>query len=264
MNPTVRLKIAVTSFILLLCIPEKGAAQVFGPVPEAPPITLGVSVDLSSRYIWRGREMSDDANLQPSAWLGWGPLEIGTWGSHGLEDGYHEQDFWITYYFPAERAGMLAVTVNDYYISSDFAENFFDFEGVRRCEVGEPAYGSPPRCVGGAHTAEVVGSFISAMAPFDLLLAYNFHNDPENALYGQAAVRPSVAGFDLAFTFGGVLGRSLLYYRTDAAAVTNLSVGVGRSIRGLPIDLPLSVELVHNPNLGETYYMARAGVALQR
>jgi hypothetical protein len=258
------LKIAAVLTLLWQAGAGQATAQVFGPVQEESPISFGVSLDVASRYLWRGLNLSDDTNVQPSGWLAWGPFEVGTWGTHGVEGEYHEQDFWITYYLPAQRAGMFALTLNDYYVSSDFGNDFFDFEGVGVCDPDEQAYGVPPRCVGGPHTAEVVGSFISSAAPVDLLLAYNFHNDPEDAIYGQAAFRPSVLGFDLAFTVGGVLGESLRYYRTDGASVTNLSAGIGRSILGLPFDLPLSIEVVHNPHLDETYYMARAGVAVMR
>ncbi|MQA92603.1 MAG: hypothetical protein GEU90_20665 [Gemmatimonas sp.] len=264
MNRTTSLKLAAALLLAGQSLPDPAVAQVFGPAQEDPVISFGVAVDVASRYVWRGLQVSDETNVQPAGWLGWGPFEIGTWGSHDLEGNFHEQDFWITYYMPADRAGLLGITVHDYYVSSDFGNDFFDLGGVRSCVEGEPAYGVPARCVGGPHRTEVVGSFISASAPVDLLLAYNFHNDPENALYGQASLRPSLAGFDLAFTVGGVFGRSLLYYRTDAAAVTNLTAGIGRSIVGLPFELPLSLELVHNPHLDETYYMARAGVYLQR
>jgi len=250
--------------VVSLVRPAATNAQVYGPVRQAPEISYGFSLDLASRYVWRGIKLSDETSLQPSAWISLGDLEIGTWGSHSLDDGYREQDFWATLYLGSTPAGVLALTVNDYYISSDFGSDLFDFEGVRACEPGEPAYGRPPRCRGGPHTTEVVASFTSRRTPFDVLVAYNFHNDPEGAVYAQASYRPSVLGFDFAFTGGGTLNESRLRYQADGASLTNLAAGVGRTIVGAPLDIPLAVEIVHNPEIGETYYVARAGVALQR
>src|SRR5690606_28210459 len=119
----------------------------------------------ANRYVRRGLNLSDEPNLQPAAWFAWGELELGTWGSHSLDGGYREQNFWATFYLGSSPAGLMAITVNDYYTHSDFGSDFFDFEGVGACEAGEPAYGRPGRCSGGPHTTEVVASFTSRRTP---------------------------------------------------------------------------------------------------
>lgn len=255
--------IVSAGFAVALALPTAADAQVFGE-PEETPVAWGVSVDVTNRYVWRGLEVSDEANLQPGGWLAWGPLEVGTWGSYAIDGDFREQDFWVTYYLPESNLGSFALTVNDYYIAEDFGEGLFDFDGTRVCEEDEEPFGDPGRCAGGPHTAEVMLSFVHAALPIDAAIAYNFHNDPENALYGEVGLRPSFAGFDFGFVAGGVFGESAYYYGTDGAALTNLTAGVSRSVPGLPFDLPLAVEVVHNPHFEETYYVARAGISIER
>lgn len=232
----------------------------YGAIQDAPAFTVGASVDVVSRYVWRGLDLSDGINVQPSLWVARGLLEVGTWGSHHWEGNYHEQDFWISYRVPGGRSGDLALTITDYYTNADFGEGFFDFEGVGSCPVGVIGYGRPPQCARGAHTVEVAAAYNSNASPFDILVAYNFHNDPEDAVYLEGRLRPVVAGFEVAFTAGAVAGRSEWYYGTDGAAIINLGLGASRSVPIGPFELPVSAELIHNPHLGNTYYLARVGI----
>jgi hypothetical protein len=53
--------------------------------------TLGISLDYSSQYIWRGAVMTDESVFQPSATLSAGNLTVGIWGNmdlgHSSRDG---------------------------------------------------------------------------------------------------------------------------------------------------------------------------------
>lgn len=240
---------------------DRAEAQ-YEPVDNSPEITYGAGVDVTSRYVWRGLGLSDDPNIQPSVWVTWNLLELGTWGSHSLDGEYHEQDFWATYYFPAgPGGGNLSLTVNDYYANPDFGADYFDFQGVGPCPAGEIGFGRPARCARGSHTLEVVGAYSSGRRPYDLLVAYNFHNDPEDAIYVEGSLRPEFAGFELRLTAGGVARKSEYYYGTDGAAVINLGAGVTRTLDLGPFSFPLTAEVIHNPHHEQTYYVARAGIA---
>lgn len=66
-------------------------------------IDLGVSasMDVYSKYIWRGFNLDDDVVLQPAVAITLGGFEVGFWGSWGLDDGStsDEVDGWIGYNF---------------------------------------------------------------------------------------------------------------------------------------------------------------------
>ncbi|HET7321098.1 MAG TPA: hypothetical protein VFI96_01295 [Longimicrobiaceae bacterium] len=238
--------------LALLAAPTRASAQ-------DPALSAGGSLDLATSYVWRGMQIDDDVNVQPSLWLDYGPFELGTWGSHSFDD-YHEQDFWLTFFLPEWKAGSLALTLNDYYVNSDFGSDFADFSGVEDCPADE-GFGNPPRCATGPHTLEVMGAFTTAAVPLTFTLAYNFHNDPENATYAEAAFTPSLAGFDLGLVAGGTLGESAYYYGTNGSAFTNLTASVGRTPTVGRFSIPVVAQVTSNPAWNETFYVLRVGVA---
>ena len=248
---------------LMLALPAVARAQDAGEDEGA--VTVGASADLVSSYVWRGIQYSNRANLQPSVWLDKGAWELGTWGSHEFkgDDGFHEQDFWLTYSLPEASIGSLAVTLNDYFSTQDSQHNrFLDYSGVENCSADE-GVGDPPRCGTGNHTLEVVGSYSAPTVPIGLMVAYNFYNDPENALYSEASFTPEVAGFELGLTAGGVLRKSEWYYGVDKASFTNLGASIGRSLEMASFSIPLSAQIIRNPFLEETYYVLSAGVSAE-
>ncbi len=123
--------------------------------------------------------------------------------------------------------------------------------------------GDPPRCASGPHTLELAGAFSASAIPLDLLLAYNIHNDPQSAPYAEAVFHPVVAGFELGFTAGGVLGESQWYYGTEEAGFTNLGASIGRSLEAGRFSIPLSAQIVRNPTFDETYYVLSAGISAE-
>jgi hypothetical protein len=122
-------------------------------------------------------------------------------------------------------------------------------------------FGRLPRCANGAHTLEIGLSYSSESSPFDLQAAYNFHNDPEDAVYVQGRVRPVFMGFEVGLAAGGVLARSEWYYGTSKAAVINLTASVSRTISIGNFSLPIAAEAIHNPHIGDSYFVVRGGVA---
>lgn len=255
--------VAALVLALSLALPAAARAQ-DGAEDEGAAVSVGAQVDVASNYVWRGLQISDKANLQPSIWLDYGSFELGTWGSHEFkgDDGYHEQDFWLTYFLPEAPVGSFSLTLNDYYVNSDFGSDLFDFDGVVDCGADE-GVGDPPRCASGPHTLELAGAFSASAIPLDLLLAYNIHNDPQSAPYAEAVFHPEVAGFELGFTAGGVLGESQWYYGTADAGFTNLGASIGRSLEAGRFSIPLSAQIVRNPTFDETYYVLSAGISAE-
>ena len=191
--------------IVCLLLPARSLSAQYGEIPVQPEISFGVEVQGATRYVWRGLDLSNDVNLQPSLWVSNGALEVGTWGSHALDGGYHEQDFWLAYNLARGPGGNMLLTLTDYYANPEFGKDFFNFKGAGNCAEGEDGFGRLPRCAHGAHTIEMALSYSGQRSPFDLRAAYNFHNDPEDAVYLEGRIRPVVAGFELGLAAGGVV-----------------------------------------------------------
>lgn len=51
------------------------------PAPEPGAVSIGLELDVASRYLWRGFAWGDGAVVQPSVWLTRGPLSLGLWSS---------------------------------------------------------------------------------------------------------------------------------------------------------------------------------------
>src|SRR5690348_17225320 len=85
------------AFLVLLISAGSVSAQ-YGETPFVPEYSFGAEVDGVNRYVWRGLDLSNDLNVQPSIWASNGAVEVGSWGSHALDGDYHEQDFWVAYH----------------------------------------------------------------------------------------------------------------------------------------------------------------------
>lgn len=247
--------------------PRAAAAQVWGD-EETHAVSFGASLDLATGFVWRGLEFSDQPNIQPGIWFGYGPFEVGTWASRSLDGSFHEQDLWITYSMPETPQGQLSISLNDYYIDDveagvRFPDDFLNYDGTGPCEPDEEGYGFPRRCARGMHYLDLTIAYEAPVFPLGFLLAYNIHNDPEHSFYGETSLTPSFAGFDLAFTAGGVFGTSEYYYEAGGAGFTNLRAGAARTLELGNVGFPIQLDLVHNPRLGNSFYVARAGVAIE-
>ncbi|MBK7629177.1 MAG: hypothetical protein IPJ23_00235 [Ignavibacteriales bacterium] len=55
-------------------------------VAFAQDLSLTVSADLVSRYIWRGIDVNDAVNIQPNLSLAVGGFSAGFWGSYSLSN----------------------------------------------------------------------------------------------------------------------------------------------------------------------------------
>ena len=87
------------------------------------------TVELTSLYHWRGSEL-DGASLQPDLPLYNGLVQVGAWGSYGLNSDYSEIDLTASYVVSDD----LGVSITSYYTGGDF----FDFgeDGAQDIEIG--------------------------------------------------------------------------------------------------------------------------------
>lgn len=77
---------------------------------QSSAVSVDYSVDIVSRYIWRGLLYSANPNIQPTISLTAGNFSIGSWASYGMSQEYSEVDLFATY-----SIGNFSFTVYDYY-----------------------------------------------------------------------------------------------------------------------------------------------------
>ena len=85
-----------------------------------------LSADITSRYIWRGLQLSDGLNLQPTIEYSIGNFTIGTWGSYGVGIPFAEVDVYAQY-----SLGNFSLLVSDYYEQDEYdlsASKYFNWK----------------------------------------------------------------------------------------------------------------------------------------
>jgi predicted small secreted protein len=74
-------------------------------------ISVDVSADIVSRYVWRGINLSGSPAIQPSLSLNLYNVSIGSWASYSFSpELYQEVDLYVTY-----ETRFVSLTINDYY-----------------------------------------------------------------------------------------------------------------------------------------------------
>jgi hypothetical protein len=223
------------------------SALLFAAVPLAGQgVELTAGIDVVSRYVWRGVPLSRPFNAQPWVTVEAGRFSAGTWGSHGFDGGYSEQDLWLGY-AAAAGGGALTLTLVDYYVSDGLGD-YFRWGGVR----GGAATG--------AHTLELVAAYAGPETlPLRAAIASTFYNDPGGSLYAEVGFDRTLAGIDWGVTAGGLF-RDGGFYGVGSSGLTNLAVGASRTLASFAgISLYASGWAVHDPELSDTYLILGFG-----
>ena len=203
-------------------------------------IAVNTSLDLYSRYIWRGLELGNTPSIQPALSVSCGGFELGTWGAYSLSNNAFaadEIDFWMSYTHKFKSGVSITAIATDYYFPMAGVK-FFNFNNHDALEPG-------------AHTLEM-GLSITGPESFPLTLSgyANVHNDAGNNTYFQLDYPVSVNNTDLSI-FCGVAGGSKSnpdYYGTEKLAVINLGLSAVREIKlSESFSLPLTVSFILNP-----------------
>ncbi len=217
-------------------------------------VTTTTSLDLMSRYVWRGADIASTPSLQPTLAFSYSGFELGAWGAYTLsnnESASDEIDFWLGYSFTlAEKVNVTALVTDYYYPNAGV--KFFNFND----------WDDPDGA--GAHLFElgaVLGS--AGRCPFTLSAYYNFYNDAGNNAYFQLDASFQVDETSLDFFIGATPGSedNPDYYGTDNFQVINLGVTAGKEIKvSGDFSLPLSISFIVNPNAEVSYLVA--GISL--
>ncbi|MFZ1279746.1 MAG: hypothetical protein WAR59_02850 [Ignavibacteriaceae bacterium] len=211
--------------------------------------SVTVGADLVSRYIWRGLDVNEAPNLQPSITISAYGISAGFWGSYSLDNNTsstysQEIDTWLSYKYQFENGPSINAILTDYYYPSAGIKwtNFNNYDDTTGA---------------GAHTLEA-GLVLAGCEKFPLTVsAYmNVYNDAGSNVYFQLDYPVCVGETPLNFFIGAAAGseENPAYYGTEKFNVVNLGVKASRSIKITEdYSLPFSVTFAINPRSEISY-----------
>jgi len=201
-----------------------------------PAVTVSGSVDLMSRWIWRGLDFGHAPSIQPALSVSWKDFTLGAWGAYKLTgEGGQETDFFLS-----KKISFVTIAVWDYWSFYDTAGfNYFDYNKNTTSHILE---------------AQVLLSGNKSI-PFNFLVSYYFYGaDTSNSIYLELQFFHKFKPVDL-LVFTGFQPKGT-YYAPEAAFV-NIGCTIKKSI---PVtdrfSLPLSLSLIFNPAAKSTYLVA--------
>ncbi len=216
----------------------------------AQDLSLNAGADIVSLYIWRGLNVNDAVNIQPSLTLSVSGFSAGFWGSYGFSTDStnkkfgQELDTWISYSYAFENGMSIGAIVTDYYFAN---------VGIKWGNFNN--YDDPDGP--GAHTIET-GLLLKGPNSFPLSLSGYIlvYNNSGNNTYFQMDYPVTVADVPLNFFIGAAGGseEDPGYYGTEKFNVINLGVKATKSVKITEdYSLPVSVTFLINPRAEISY-----------
>ncbi len=216
------------------------------------PVVVSTSVDLYSRYLWRGADVASTPSIQPALAVSHHGGEFGVWGAYTLSNqtsSADEIDFWLSYtHAVGEDFSVTAIATDYYYPNAGIGFfNFNNYDAMKDDTVSDP----------GAHTLEL-GVIVTGPPSFPMTVSgyVNVYNDAGNNTYFQLDYPLTVNETELNF-FCGATGGSKDnpgYYGSDNFEVINTGITATREIQvSDKLSVPLSVSFIVNPRLEISY-----------
>jgi hypothetical protein len=89
--------ISIPVALLLLCFPVFSQISTDTVPKKVPKVSIKLTTDIVSSFIWRGTVGNINPNIQPTLALVSGGLEVGVWGSTDFLGSYKEVDPYLTF-----------------------------------------------------------------------------------------------------------------------------------------------------------------------
>jgi hypothetical protein len=217
---------------------------------------LDISLDLMSRYIWRGTDFGASPSIQPGVSYTYKGLTLGAWGAFATNlTGIQEGDLFLSYSIK----DMVSLTITDYFFPDENKPyNYFD-------------YGDST-----AHVFEAGISFDGTdKIPFTFLLATNFYGADARRINDDGTVgKIQFSTYaELTYTYKNLsafMGVNLTKPNTDKGesgfygdkiGIVNLGLTATKEVKITDyFNLPISVSLITNPVAKRIYLVA--GISL--
>ena len=240
---------SIFSILLIICIlifssHQKSWAQ----DKDSSNVSLEVTADLVSSYIWRGMLCDMKPNIQPNIALTISDFEIGLWGTSNFDNTYREVDYWLSYTYKD-----FSLTLNDYFWTPYFDSlKFFNWNNKTT-----------------GHTLEASLAWEGTESfPLKITAAtFIYGADKKFDHFDEISKEPQYKNqyssyFELAYpfklkktevnTFLGITPAEGLY--ADGAGIVNLGFSAKKYIvMSDKYSLPLTASFITNPYEGTTY-----------
>ncbi len=213
---------------------------------------VSLSLDLMSRYVWRGTDYGASPSIQPGIEFSKKGFALGTWGAYTVNSpGIQETDIYASYTYD-----MFSVILTDYFFPNENADyNYFDYKSSST-----------------GHVLEATLAFNGTdNFPLSVFVATNF--------YGADALRINNDGTtgDIQYSTYAEISYDFQYftlftganltkpdtnigesgYYGNSAGIVNLGIKTVRDIKITEnFSLPLSVSLITNPQAEKIYLIA--------
>jgi len=237
--------------ILIIAISLFMVSSIFSQNEAAKNNPFSLSVDVMSRYIWRGSDFGNSPSIQPNIEYSKGNFTLGAWGAYATNSNYQEVDLYITYDFN----DLISLTLTDYFFpSSTMGDNYFDYNHATTGHIFELSLG-----------INATDKF-----PFSVLLATNIYGDDADKFHADGTTNgiqySTYAEIGHAFknvdTFIGfnlskpnkTRGESGFY--GDSIGVVNLGLTTVKKIKiSNTFTVPLSFSLITNPQAEKIFML---------
>lgn len=255
--------------VIVFIIPKKSFAQeIRKPMKlteeEKSDFQIRYGMALSSRYMWRGLNLSKAPVFEPYASFLFHGLELSFYGVYGLSDSeVKHSDFEK----PSNPGEVYPPHLDKIAFSQIISNLFYNFgTGIGTFTLGATGYYFPDMLIkqaitnsigdtnfvyikslwnnwedngNGAHTLEANFRFSgNEDFPLWVVVAYNFYNDPDNSIFAEVGYTFRILKNNLSFFAGGVLDASEWYQFTvknsvlqDGTGLTNFGFILSRELK---------------------------------
>ena len=207
---------------------------------------FGGSVELTSKYLWRGQEYGETPTIFPTLSFGVGGLAVYAIGAYTFDNSWREADLGISYTLKDFTLGVV-----DYYYPTVVGANdrYFNFKNA---ETG--------------HLLEACFTWASSKLPISAMISTFFYGADKNKNGNQAWSTYAELGYhydfsetnNLSVAMGASLNKSLYNNYETGFSIVNVAVKYGTELYATnKFSIPASVRFVVNPQKEKNAFQHR-------